>query len=86
MKTKMIKMGLPGMAFLIAIALAFATDSKASEKEALITGYIFQNGHCVQAPKDCNQIGALTCSYLGFQVFQNKISDTSCSVPMTHRP
>lgn len=87
MKTNLLKRALPVMVFMMAIAFAFASENVSSEsEETLVTGYIFQNGKCITAPKDCNQLLGPACIYLGNQVYLNKEGDTSCSVPMTHRP
>ncbi|WP_179021842.1 DUF6520 family protein [Winogradskyella forsetii] len=85
MKTKIIKTSLPFLVFMLAIVFAFATEKKPSEQdEALITGYIFQNGLCVQAPKNCDQASIMPCVYNGNQVFGESENSTSCSVPLTH--
>jgi len=86
MKTHVLKRVLPLMAFMMAIVFAFASDQISSnEEDTLVTGYIYQNGQCIEAKKDCNQLFGPACIYLGKQVFLNRVSDTSCSVPMTHR-
>lgn len=86
MKTLVLKRVLPLMVFMLAIVFAFATEQISSNtEETLVTGYIFQNGQCIAAPKDCNQLQGPACIYLGKQVYLNKVSETFCSVPMTHR-
>lgn len=85
MKTKFIKTSLPFLVFMLAIVFAFATENKpADQDEALITGYIFQNGLCVPAPKNCDQASIMPCIYNGVQVFAERENSTSCSVPLTH--
>jgi hypothetical protein len=83
MKSKVLKFGLPIGAFMLAIGFAFATESKASEKEAFVTGYIFQAGQCRPAPKDCNNISATPCTYLGNQVWSVN-NGTSCATMLFH--
>lgn len=85
MRTKLLKVALPFMAFMLAVAFAFATEQKTPKDGVLVTGYIFQDGLCRSAPKDCNNIGATPCTYLGSQVYRDN-NGTSCSVAMTHRP
>lgn len=86
MKTKSLRALLPLMAILFAVGFAFTTEQKSLEEGVLVTGYIFQNGQCISASKDCNNLGSTPCTYNGNQVFRNRASSTSCSAPMTHRP
>ncbi|MBJ7880155.1 DUF6520 family protein [Gelidibacter salicanalis] len=85
MKTRILKSGMPVMAFLMAIAFAFASESTVFEDgNSLRTGYIFQDNVCVPAPKDCNQVSLIPCVYNGNQVYAEQENSTSCIVPLTH--
>ncbi|HCY80938.1 MAG: hypothetical protein CMP04_05925 [Xanthomarina sp.] len=73
------------MVFMLAIVFAFATENNTSVMEdAPITGFIYQNGFCVPAPKDCDQISFMPCTYNGNQVYAEKFSDTYCRLKLTH--
>ena len=85
MKRRIFKTVLPLMAFLLATALAFATDLKSPEGEVPITGYIYENNVCTWVPKDCNNIGLTLCTYNGSQVYRDNYV-TSCRTAMTHQP
>lgn len=83
MKTRILKLGMPVMAFLMAIAFAFASENKPSENDdALTTGYIMQSGLCVPTSKNCDNINLYPCTYDKHQVFQLQDNATSCSVPL----
>lgn len=83
MKTKLLKFGMPLMAFLLAIVFAFATSPEADvEESALVPGYILQNGQCIQV-RTCNDLGGPICMYNGVAV-RAKISDTQCGSFLTH--
>ncbi|PKO99283.1 MAG: hypothetical protein CVU03_02450 [Bacteroidetes bacterium HGW-Bacteroidetes-2] len=83
MKTKVLKFGMPLMAFLLAIVFAFATSPEAVvEESASFTGYILQNGKCVEV-RTCNNAGGPLCMYNGAPV-RTKISDTQCGSFLTH--
>ncbi len=87
MKTKIFKTGLPIMAFLMAIAFAFATEKKeTSEPEAIY--YIMENGLCTSVDTECNRVSSIPCVYGAFstQVFEKRLSNTACDVPLTHLP
>lgn len=87
MKATLLKMGMPVMAFMVAIAFAFATETQASDKEALVVGYILNSSgtDCVTAPRDCNTIvGSLCKTLTGSQVYAMK-NGTSCVVELFHR-
>lgn len=84
MKTTLLKLGMPLMAFLMAIVFAFATENKTSDHDAaLITGYILQNDACVPVPKDCNNIDIIPCEYLGSPVYA--MGETTCNVRLFHK-
>lgn len=80
MKTKIFKTGLPIMAFLMAIAFAFASELKPVEEDVPVIGYILQNGMCKQVVEDCDPTGTSLCTYgtTGLYVHNFKDSDTSC--------
>lgn len=85
MKTLLLKKGLPFIVFMLAIVFAFATEKDSSDMdESLITGYIYQDGFCVAAPKNCDQVSLMPCIYNGNQVYAEKESNTSCRVKLTH--
>jgi type 1 fimbria pilin len=72
MRTKILKFGMPLMAFLLAIVFAFATENKAPvDDTALVTGYITNPGSCDIAPKNCSFIPGTVCTYLGKTVHRN---------------
>ncbi|MGO3183813.1 MAG: DUF6520 family protein [Aequorivita sp.] len=62
MKTKILKFGMPLMAFLLAIVFAFATEkSSPIEEDTLITGYI--QGTCQPVSVNCDISGSVVCQY-----------------------
>lgn len=83
MKTKIFKTGLPIMAFLMAIAFAFATENKV-EDTALITGYIQQANRCEAVSVDCGNNGGSDCLIgTSTPVYVLKLSETVCHTKMT---
>ena len=86
MKTKFFKTGLPIMAFLIAIGLAFATDRHSSTEDNLVLGYIYENGICISKDVDCTTNGIEYCLHDGSEVYRNFISETQCSERMYKWP
>lgn len=86
MKTKLLKLAMPLMAFMLAIVFAFATEKPAIESESLvISGYIFKDGVCQEATRDCNNMPGPLCEENGFTVhLQPNSNGTFCSVPLTH--
>lgn len=71
MKTKILKFGMPLMAFLLAIVFAFATEKGAPvEENALVTGYIMTSGGCTPAPKDCALNGVPICKFGGRSIYK----------------
>jgi len=84
MKTKFLKFGMPFMVFTLAIVFAFATEnSDKVDDTLLITGYVLQDGFCVESPKDCSNSGTYPCEdSAGRRVHLIKASDTSCSTAM----
>jgi hypothetical protein len=77
MKTKILKFGMPLMAFLLAIVFAFASNGKPESESTLATGYIMSNDHCVQTPNNCTPSGANICK-LGTQT----VFESGCLVPL----
>lgn len=64
MRTKVLKLGMPFLAFLLAIVFAFASEKSPAEDEyAAITGYISTTIGCIPAPKDCALEGSVVCKY-----------------------
>lgn len=85
MKTKILKFGMPLMAFLLAVVFAFATDNSSLKDDTLVQGYIFQNNNCVETSMVCNNIGEIPCKKAGLQVWSIDLG-TFCDLPQTHRP
>jgi hypothetical protein len=88
MKTEIFKKGLPIMAFLMAIAFAFATEKNETSKEPEAIYYIMQNGLCSSVDTDCNRVSSIPCVYGvdSKQVFEKRLNSTTCDVPLTHLP
>lgn len=84
MKTLVLKRVLPLMVFMMAIVFAFATENNTNKNDTLIPGYIFKNGLCQTAIRDCNNIGSIPCKENGFQVYMSKLSETVCAQPLYH--
>lgn len=72
------------MAFLMAIGLAFAGQLE-SNNTSLDRLYINQNGTCESIETTCNELGTVTCTYLGFDVYRSKVG-TQCVDKLTHWP
>lgn len=85
MRTKILKFGMPLMAFLLAIVFAFATENNIPKDDALVQGYIFWNNDCITTTKVCNNQGAIPCQVGGNQVYSLDLGK-SCANAMTHRP
>lgn len=81
MKTKILKIGMPLMAFLLAIAFAFATNEKPQTENVLVTGYIYSSKGCIETPHDCTVEGNTTCKLGTQEVFRTK-SGTQCDNPL----
>lgn len=72
MKTKILKFGMPLMAFLLAIVFAFATEKSVTvDEDVLIAGYIGTPLSCTPAPKNCATTGSNVCKYNGQSVHLN---------------
>jgi type 1 fimbria pilin len=70
MKTKILKFGMPLMAFLLAIVFAFASNEKPDTSTALVDGYILSNGCSLELDHGCTVNGNNTCKVDGKTVFQ----------------
>ena len=83
MKTKLLKFGMPLMAFLLAIVFAFATNSKpVPEDIALVNGYIMQNGKCTLV-RTCSTNPGPKC-FVGGTILRTKINETQCGAELFH--
>lgn len=78
MKTKILKIGMPIMVFMLAIVFAFASEKTTAKNESLVTGYIFKDGKCEISTKNCDENGSFHCTDGGRQVYMIKLSDTVC--------
>lgn len=86
MRTKILKFGMPLMAFLLAVVFAFATENHVPKDDALVQGYIFWNNDCTTTSKVCNEQGSILCKdSAGRQVYRDDLGIV-CDVQMTHRP
>ncbi len=74
MKTKVFKSVLPVFALLLAVSLAFATETNLF----LNTGYIEGPLGPIEVQVPCDNTTQDQCYYLGHEVFQ----DTGLSIPM----
>ncbi|MGB6083876.1 DUF6520 family protein [Moheibacter sp.] len=81
MKTKIFKTGLPIMAFLTAIAFAFATENKGRE-DSLVTEYIYNNNKCEIVTRNCSNTSNVLCMSGANQVF--KWGTTTCDGLLYH--
>jgi hypothetical protein len=90
MKSNFLKIGMPIMAFMLAIVFAFASEKTKVKNESLVTGYIFKDGMCQSVPQDCNNIQGDLCEYfdvstgLNFQIYEI-IDGTTCYEELYHR-
>jgi|GEM_PF-1471373 hypothetical protein len=84
MKTRIFKIGMPFMVFMMAIAFAFASENDTKENETMaLPGYIFRNGVCEPSINCDNNGGPLCKDDDGFTVYAPSIDGTFCTVPMT---
>ena len=81
MKTKILKFGMPLMAFLLAIVFAFASNGKPEMDDAIVPGYIFSNGTCELKANDCTVEGNTLCKIGGQQVYHAK-EGNQCKNPL----
>ena len=81
MKTIKFKFLLPVVAFMIAIAAAFASQTDGMEDTTLQQGYILQNNVCTPHGTCTNEGDRICKDFSGQQVF-GKIGSTSCVYPL----
>ena len=91
MKTNFLKKALPIGVGMMAVAFAFATESKSSQnnEEEAMTGYIYNaaTNHCDDVQVDCSTTFGLPCTVnengIEKDVFELRdLSETSCSIPL----
>lgn len=81
MKTKILKFGMPLMAFLLAIVFAFATNESPQTDTGLVTGYIFSKGNCNVTSHDCTITGSVICT-VGTETVYSIKDGTFCLDPL----
>lgn len=91
MKTKFLKLGMPILAFMLAIVFAFASqDSTSLEEEAYVIGFVYNTAgtHCVPANKDCAITGQVPCQQLdGKDIYRvANPAGTMCSIALYEWP
>lgn len=69
MRTKILKFGMPLMAFLLAIVFAFATNEKPEPVDTLVNGYLISTG-CNTTPHNCTEQGRFICKVNQETVFK----------------
>ncbi|MGV1021300.1 DUF6520 family protein [Empedobacter falsenii] len=91
MKTNFLKKALPIGVGMMAVAFAFATESKSSQnsEEEAMTGYIYNSAtnHCDDVKVDCSATIGLPCTVnengIEKDVFELRdLSETSCTTPL----
>lgn len=85
MKTKILKIGMPIMVFMLAIVFAFATEKNTTEDESLfVKGYILENNTCVSSEKECSNSGTYPCTdgVGGPRVHMLRLGESVCSQPL----
>lgn len=85
MKTGFLKLGMPMMAFLMAIAFAFATEKGSdTERDAPMTAYIYNDLLDCESVvvEDCNRFEGIACTSSDKQAFLQQINQTTCSVQL----
>ncbi|WP_291096112.1 MULTISPECIES: DUF6520 family protein [unclassified Empedobacter] len=91
MKTNFLKKALPIGVGMMAVAFAFATESKTSQnsEEEAMTGYIYNSAtnHCDDVKVECSTTIGLPCTVnengIEKDVFELRdLSETSCSIPL----
>jgi len=75
-----IRFVLPVVVFIAAASMAFTT----TEKSKAATLYIQKPGICEQVDTQCNNMGS-TCTYEGFNVYQNRSNPTLCADELLHQ-
>lgn len=81
MKTKILKFGMPVMAFLLAIVFAFASNEKPEANDTLVPGYIFWGNNCVVTEHDCTVQGNFVCELGALTVYGTK-DGSICKNPL----
>ncbi len=84
MKTNFLKKALPIGVGMMAVAFAFATESKSSQnsEDVVMTGYIYnaETDHCDAVQVDCNLTSAIPCTIGLDPVFSTRNNEeTQCS-------
>lgn len=82
MKTKVLKFGMPLMAFMLAILFAFATPKEGVNDSTIVNGYILQNNDCVQVTHPCSLEPGPICELETGEVVYATKSGTVCLSPM----
>lgn len=78
MKTQILKLGMPLVAFLLAIVFAFANEPKPEIADnAIITGYVQTSTDCLPVPKNCAPAGLIVCTFNGLTIHAEK-NGTRC--------
>ena len=85
MRTKILKIGMPLMVFMLAIVFAFATPTKEEKNSVQIAGYIQQPNDCVQVLHNCSISPGPVCQIAGNTVFRTK-AGTLCLNQMFWQP
>lgn len=81
MRTKILKIGMPLMVFMLAIVFAFATPTKEEKNNVQTLGYIQQTNDCVQVLHNCSLTPGPVCQIGGNIVFRTK-TGTLCQNQM----
>lgn len=84
MKTKVLKLGMPIMAFLLAIVFAFATEHQAAmDDDSLVLGFVYNDDEsdCVVTTKDCTISFGLPCTIGTKDIYRVK-NGTQCLMPL----
>jgi len=86
MKTLVLKRVLPFMVFMLAIVFAFASEKTTVKNESsFIPGFIFKEGWCQPATRDCNNLPGPVCKEGGLNVYlMPNETGTYCSTVLTH--
>lgn len=72
MRTKILKIGMPIMVFLLAIVFAFATPTQEEKNNIQIPGYIQELNDCVQRSHNCTTNPGIVCTIGLNTVYSNK--------------
>jgi uncharacterized protein DUF6520 len=77
MKTKLLKFGMPLMAFLLAIVFVFANNEKPAPVDTLVDGYILSNGCSTPVTHGCVEDAQFIC-----KVNQETVFRSGCVTPL----